>query len=145
MSQGTTTVTNPISLRQVGWWLGGVLLAVAGVAALYSFDPNTTDSPFAVCIFQTLTGFWCAGCGITRALHALVHGDIAGAFAMNPLGMLLLPLMPLMVAWGQGWHPRLLQPVMAVAMQPKLWLWVLPGYWVARNLPWVPFCLLAPG
>ena len=34
---------------------------------------------------------------------------------------------------------------MAVAMQPKLWLWVLPGYWVARNLPWVPFSLLAPG
>ena len=30
-------------------------------------------------------------------------------------------------------------------MAPKLWLAVLPAYWVARNLPWYPFTLLAPG
>ena len=28
-------------------------------------------------------------------------------------------------------HPGVL---MDVAMEPKLWLWVLPGYWVARKL-----------
>src|SRR5690242_21250813 len=54
-------------------------------------------------------------CGLTRALHALVHGDVLGAFAMNPLGVLMLPLMALMVAWSQGWQPRVLQPVMTVA------------------------------
>lgn len=130
------------------WAVGLASAAIAvgaGVWLLRNFDPNAASSPFPPCMFHAFTGWYCVGCGLTRALHALVHGDIAGAFAMNPLGMLLLPLMPLMVAWGQGWHPRLLQPVMAVAMQPKLWLWVLPGYWVARNLPWVPFTLLAPG
>ena len=64
---------------------------------------------------------------------------------MNPLGVLMLGLVPLMLAWGRGWQPRALQPVMAVVMEPKLWLVLLPAYWVARNLPWFPFTLLAPG
>lgn len=145
MSQGTTTVTNPISLRQVGWWLGGVLLAVAGVAALYSFDPNTTDSPFAACIFQTLTGFWCAGCGITRALHALVHGDIVRAFAMNPLAMLLVPCAALAWAWGGGWQPAWAAPIIRFLSKPMLWVVLIPAYWIARNLPWAPFSWMAPG
>ena len=83
--------------------------------------------------------------GLTRALHALVHGDLGGALSMNPLAVLLIPLVPLMAAWGQGWQPRALRPVMAVVMEPKLWLVLLPAYWVARNLPWLPFTLLAPG
>ena len=131
------------------WWtiaLASTAIAVgAGVWLLRSFDPNAAGSPFPPCMFHAFTGLYCVGCGLTRGLHALVHGDIVGAFAMNPLGMLMLPLMPLMVAWGKGWQPRLLQPLMDVAMQPKLWLLLLPGYWIARNLPWIPFTLLAPG
>ena len=121
------------------------LAAAVGVWLLREFDPNAAHSPFPGCMFRALTGYFCVGCGLTRALHALVHGDVAGALAMNPLGVLMLPLMALMVAWSQGWQPRVLRPLMDVAMEPKLWLWVLPGYWVARNLPWLPFTLLAPG
>lgn len=119
--------------------------AGAGVWLLRTFDPNAAGSPFPPCMFHQFTGLYCIGCGLTRGLHALVHGDIAGAFAMNPLGMLLLALIPLMAAWGMGWQPRVLRPVMDTVMEPKLWLWLLPGYWIARNLPWFPFNLLAPG
>ena len=119
--------------------------AGAGVWLLRTFDPNAAGSPFPPCMFHAFTGLYCIGCGLTRALHALVHGDLPGALAMNPLGVLMLPLMALMVAWSQGWQPRVLLPLMYVAMQPKLWLLLLPGYWIARNLPWIPFTLLAPG
>ncbi len=34
----------------------------------------------------------CPGCGTTRALHALVHGDVAAAFGWNPFTMTLLLL-----------------------------------------------------
>ncbi|XWO47240.1 DUF2752 domain-containing protein [[Pseudomonas] boreopolis] len=95
-------------------------------------------------MFYALTGHYCIGCGLTRALHALVHGDIARAFHMNPLAMIALPLMPLMAAWSSGWQPRPLQPLMRVVLEPKLWLVLLPTYWVARNLPWPPFTWLAP-
>lgn len=96
-------------------------------------------------MFHALTGYYCVGCGMTRALHALVHGDLVRAFGMNPLAMLLLPLAPLLVAHAQGWRPRLLEPLMRVALKPGMWLVLLPVYWVARNLPWYPFTLLAPG
>jgi len=121
------------------------MAAGAGVWLLRTFDPNAAGSPFPPCMFHELTGFYCIGCGLTRALHALVHGDLRGALAMNPLGVLMLPLMALMVAWAKGWQPRVLRPLMDVVMEPKLWLWLLPGYWIARNLPWFPFTLLAPG
>ncbi len=130
-------------------WITGMASAAvavgAGIWLLRSFDPNAADSPFPPCMFHAFTGLYCIGCGLTRALHALVHGDVAGALGMNPLGVLMLGLVPLMLAWGRGWQPRALQPVMAVVMEPKLWLVLLPAYWVARNLPWFPFTLLAPG
>lgn len=119
--------------------------AAAGVWLLWQFDPNAPDSRYPGCVFRAITGFHCIGCGLTRALHALVHGDLLRAFSMNPLAMLVLPAIPLMIAHGQGWQPRALAPLMRVLLSPKFWLVLLPAYWVARNLPWFPFTLLAPG
>lgn len=121
------------------------IAAGAGVWALRTWDPNVAGSPFPPCMFRAFTGCYCIGCGLTRAMHALVHGDIGRALSMNPLGVLLLPLMPLMVAWSSGWQPPVLAPLMRWVLEPKVWLVLLPGYWVARNLPWFPFTLLAPG
>ncbi len=125
--------------------VGAAAAASAGVWVLRTFDPNAPDSPFPGCIFHQLTGCWCIGCGMTRALHALVHGDLVTAFSMNPLCMLALPAMPLLLATSRGWvPPHWLQPVARWICEPKLWLVLLPAYWVARNLPWFPFTLLAP-
>ncbi|MCL6713436.1 DUF2752 domain-containing protein [Pseudomonas sp. R2.Fl] len=136
-----------VALKPLQWTaLAGIALLIpAGVWLLLHFDPNVEGNPFLPCIFRELTGFYCIGCGLTRALHALVHGDIVRAFGMNPLAMLVLPMVPLLVAHSQGWRPRALEPLMRVIMEPKLWLVVLPVYWIARNLPWFPFTLLAPG
>ncbi len=119
--------------------------AGVGVWALRTWDPNVAGSPFPPCTFRAFTGCYCIGCGLTRAMHALVHGDLARAFSMNPLGVLVLGLVPLMAAWSGGWQPRRLAPLMRWVLEPKLWLVLLPTYWVARNLPWFPFTLLAPG
>lgn len=136
-----------VALKPLQWTVlaGAALLAPVGVWLLLNFDPNAADSPFPPCMFRLFTGYYCIGCGLTRALHALVHGDVVGAFGMNPLAMVILPLVPLLIAHSSGWQPRVLQPLMRVVMEPKLWLVVLPVYWIARNLPWYPFTLLAPG
>ncbi|WP_305805302.1 DUF2752 domain-containing protein [Stenotrophomonas sp. YIM B06876] len=126
--------------------LAGTALAVpAGVLLLWSFDPNAAGNPFPPCMFHAFTGYYCIGCGLTRALHALLHGDLLRAFALNPLGLITLGLIPLMTLSSAGWQPRWLQPLMGIVMEPKLWLVLLPAYWIARNLPWFPFTLLAPG
>lgn len=121
------------------------LAAGAGFWLLRTYDPNVAGNPFPPCMFRALTGWFCIGCGLTRAMHALAHGDLVRAFAMNPLGVSLIGVVPLMLAWSGGWQPRVLAPLMRWVLEPKLWLVLLPGYWIARNLPWFPFTLLAPG
>lgn len=44
------------------------------------------------CPFYTVTGLYCPGCGITRALLALLELDPARAFRFNALAFVLLPL-----------------------------------------------------
>ena len=36
------------------------------------------------CLFHFFTGFYCPGCGGTRAIRLLVQGDLAGSFLYHP-------------------------------------------------------------
>lgn len=122
------------------------LCAVAAGAVVFQFhDPNAVGSLFPPCMFKAATGLDCIGCGVTRALHALAHGDLMRALEMNPLAVLVLPLMPFMLLDTFGWRPAALQPVMRILMRAKPWMVLLPAYWIARNLPWWPFSWLAAG
>lgn len=123
----------------------GAVCTAAGVWVLRTWDPNSPGGFFPQCIFKAVSGYDCAGCGITRAFHALVHGDLGRALDMNVLAVLLVPLVPLMVLHGRGWRPAFLQPLMRPVMTPMLWVAVLPVYWIVRNLPWWPFSWLAAG
>lgn len=119
-----------------------------GVALLLArIDPNAPGSPLPPCPLRALTGLYCPGCGSTRCLHALVHGDVAQALAMNPLLVVLAPVLVLMALRAGDllptWKPW--EGVLAVARRPRMWLWLLLAYGVLRNLPWMPFAWLAPG
>jgi hypothetical protein len=69
------------------------LLILAGAAAvvLLVFDPATADF-FPPCLFRSLFGFQCPGCGSLRAAHQLLHGDLAAAWALNRTVFVALPL-----------------------------------------------------
>ncbi len=43
------------------------------------------------CIFFKITGLYCPGCGITRAIFSLMKFDIYQAFRYNMLIIILLP------------------------------------------------------
>ena len=61
-------------------WLIGYAAFGIGVSTLYA----TTGFGFP-CPFRELTGWECPFCGGTRLGSALLHGDVAAAFAYNPL------------------------------------------------------------
>jgi hypothetical protein len=61
-----------------------------GAAILYRFDPETVHF-FPRCVFHELTGLQCPGCGTTRALHHLLHGDLAGALHFNAMLFVVAP------------------------------------------------------
>lgn len=122
-----------------------VATLAAGIGLLLVFDPNATDSPLPQCVFRILTGLYCPGCGMTRALHALLHADAATAWAMNPMIVLMLALLPAM-AWHQlGQRPALPASFSRVLMNGKAWITLLVAFGVLRNLPWAPVAWMAPG
>lgn len=49
------------------------------------------------CMIHTITGLQCPGCGITRALHAVLHGHFAEAIRYN---LFLLISLPYLIAVG---------------------------------------------
>ena len=119
-------------------------LAAGAAVVLRHVSPYAANSPLPGCPMYALTGLYCPGCGSTRCLYSLVHLDWAGAMAMNPLLVISLPFLLLMLLNTAGVRMRALDPLMRVLANPMVWLVVLVGYAVMRNLPWMPFVLLAP-
>lgn len=123
-----------------------ILAAIAlSVLFLYHIDPGQS-SLLPPCLFHELTGLYCPGCGSLRALHELVHGNLAAAIRLNPLAIAALPF--LAYAWiSYGVRTWIKKP--AARRQAKaFWIWLLLAaiiaFWFARNIPVYPFTLLSP-
>ena len=97
------------------------------------------------CMFHSATGLFCTGCGITRALHALVHGDLATAWAMNSLAVLALPVLAALWLQEGAGRPAATEPLARWLRDARVWAVAVLLFTVARNLPFAPFSGLAPG
>ncbi|GAA5119767.1 DUF2752 domain-containing protein [Luteolibacter yonseiensis] len=128
------------------WIALGVLLLSVAAYLLRQSGPN--GLPWLPrCMFHEITGLHCAGCGMTRAAYAALHGEIGTAFRYNPVGMILLPLA------GMGVGLQLLGWVRGRPLPFRLDVGVKGGwgiaialiaFWILRNIPSWPFTLLAP-
>jgi hypothetical protein len=108
-------------------------VALAGVVGLG--HPGTSRW-FPPCPFHAATGLWCPGCGSTRATHELLHANVAGAFSLNPLFVLVVPFAAYVYA---AWALRLTTGRELPRPRPsRRWsaivLAVLVAFAVARNL-----------
>ena len=52
-----------------------------------------------VCVFRSVFGVDCPGCGITRSVMSLFAGDISGALRLHPAGPFVVALIALMVTY----------------------------------------------
>ena len=123
---------------------GAVAMSAAGFTLWY-FNPETAGF-FPVCPLYKLTGWACQGCGLTRGMHAFLHGEFLTALDYN----LLLPAVLLFAAVlfvtlfsifarGRGvnfkfFTPKLIYGFFIIALV----------FGVARNLPFYPFNILYP-
>ncbi len=122
------------------------LIGATGIILLRIFDP-ASSGVFPPCPLRYLTGLYCPGCRSLRAMHALLHGELERAWAMNPLMIVMLPFVTyglisaaLLELRGKG-----LPEIMLRANWIRAFCVVVILYGVARNLPFYPFDLLAPG
>jgi hypothetical protein len=123
------------------------MATAAGLGVVFCNDPSTAKF-FPSCFFHSLTGLYCPGCGSTRALHALLHGDLVAAIRFNPLFVVAgFPALTYAIATHAV---RLLRPSIAIsAVRVRLGLtFAIPilalVFTVLRNIPTRPFCYLAP-
>ena len=125
----------------------GLLIGLLLIAVLFFFlDPNE-QIIFPRCIFNSLSGYYCPGCGSQRAIHNLLHLNIAGVVQNN---VLFLPAV--LAIFYHYLHPFLnrkynwrLPNIFYLKNTPWVFLGIVLLFWVLRNLPFYPFLVLAPG
>ncbi len=127
-------------------------LAAAGVGAMgigaafaFLFDPAKSNL-LPVCPLFSLTGFACPGCGLTRGFHSLFNGDIIPAIDFNAL----IPVWAVIFTWIFLSLALTVVRGKGLPMWPTypkfLWVFliVLMGFGVLRNVPVWPFTILFP-
>jgi hypothetical protein len=135
----------PPKISRTNQWFGlavVTMVAGGGAAVLFFFNPSTHNF-YPTCTFHRLTGLNCPGCGMTRALYALLHGDLTTALRDNALLVIGLAVFAVRGFWlaanefrgrpGGVWFPgKWFWPLLVIALV----------FAVLRNLP--AFSFLSP-
>lgn len=115
-----------------------LLVSVATLVVVSLLLASSTFCPgFPVCKWKSLTGIPCAGCGGTRALQSLMHGDWSGALLLNPgavvlaAGFALASAYAAMVVvfrlppWRPSWARRVPWRWIGLALIAANWIYLL--------------------
>jgi len=126
----------PFAKRE--WITLGALLVLGAAACviLLAVPPGSAHAKWLPkCMFHQLTGLYCPGCGATRALSAMLHGDLKSSLHNN---LLLFPLLALIVFLLMKPETSLKQPFAITIVA------VVLAFTILRNIPAAPFTYLAP-
>lgn len=105
----------------------GIWLLLAYYPAYHRYFPH--------CPFYELTHLYCPGCGATRGMFQLLHGNIPGVFRNNAL---LIPSLCLVCFLMYRGRAAFSPPVLTG------YIGLIVAFWILRNIPLYPFNLLAP-
>ncbi len=132
-----------LSERQKAWLL---LVGVMFFAAFVFIYNSKTMHFLPRCPFYWTTGLYCPGCGTTRGLHRLLHGDITGALHANILMIITVPyILYSFVGYllrniaGKKLPVIVLKPIIVQLLAAFVIV-----FWVVRNIPVYPFTMLVP-
>jgi hypothetical protein len=137
--------SEPPKISSANARFAAIVLAVtaAGIAAtVFLFNPAAHQF-YPVCQFHRLTGLNCPGCGATRALYALLHGNFSTALRDNALLVFALAAAAIRSVWYGGKKIRGLangEFLSAKFLWPLLVMALI--FTVLRNLP--TFAFLSP-
>lgn len=116
--------------------IAAIMIPVTAAVCIYIYHCDISQNIWLLpCSFKKITHLHCPGCGGTRAVWYLLHGDLLASLRHNilliPLGILALTIFK---------FPKVLDH--------KAVPFLLPGtifvFFILRNIPVWPFLLLAP-
>lgn len=124
----------------------GILALVLSAAVFLFVNDPQTSGLYPPCVIHASTGLHCPGCGMARAVYHMLHGDVPAALGFNLLIILAMPLF----CWFVISESCILlrgRPVPTL-VPPSYWGWLVLAlvlaFGLVRNVPTLPFTLLAP-
>ena len=138
-----------------GWYTPRAQIVLAACACgaacafLYAVDPSR-HAVYPQCLLYNTTGIYCAGCGATRAVHALLHGRLLDALHDNALFVTALPLFfyiagsYALAAWFADAWPKIPVDTRVIARRGIALFALMAAFMLLRNLPGAPFDWLRP-
>ena len=101
------------------------------------------DSIFKIyipCVFKSITGLYCPGCGVTRMLKSMLVFDFYQAFRYNPFLFILSPFIFFLLFNYLYFYYRKKESIFK-KIPNKIWnilLVITIIYWILRNIiPWL--------
>ena len=110
-----------------------IIIVVCLLVGLFLYNNDPVKSHLAPqCMFKTITGLSCPGCGFQRYVHALLHGDILCAIRYNLFLALGIPFL-LFVAVSE--NAKLSYPTLLVKKNAAyLYILLYFAWFVVRNV-----------
>lgn len=115
------------------------------VTFFYFYNPVTKAYPS--CPFYHFTGLYCPGCGSSRAVYQIVHGNFLYALNLNPLMILSIPFVFYLLMCSLNIKIKGRVIFKRIVFTKNFYVILVAGivlYWIIRNIPVYPFLILAP-
>lgn len=72
------------------WKVGRIFyVAIVALGTIVAYSLPVLSYQMPLCLFKLMTGYPCAGCGMTRAFEAASRGRFKEAFEWHPVGLAL--------------------------------------------------------
>ncbi len=122
-------------------WVNKCIMVICSLLLLvliyFSIDPATSIF-VPKCLFHYLTGLDCPACGVQRATHSLLHGDIVTALRYNYFLAISVPYLVAVVVTTFG-NGRRVQAARRYVQHPivvMIFLALTIVWWLVRNIPY---------
>ncbi|MBQ6877457.1 MAG: DUF2752 domain-containing protein [Oscillospiraceae bacterium] len=117
----------------------------AAAALIYLYFTGEGEGAGIPCMFHQITGFYCSGCGSSRALRSILHLDFYRALRYNAIFTLFLPFLAVYFCALFYSYIRLGRDKISEKISMKfVWALIVIAvlYGILRNIP--AFGFLAP-
>lgn len=120
----------------------GILIFLVSILLIYFYIFNKYGIGIP-CVFHMITGYYCPGCGITRAILSLLKFDLYQAIRYNALVTMLLAIAILyLINFIQNYFYNQNKKIIIKKEIVVLFLIITLAYGLLRNIPYFEY--LAP-